>query len=393
MQVFVIMITVCVWLASSVHAESLRLVQTIAWPLVAASGQYGYGGQANRVVRANLTTATSTLEVMGRVPSGYNLSHIWTTPVSCELFLLVRDSTQRFSVARSTDCGKTSHIVVKLGQSSAGHASRVWVLGRGFAPATLRGEAGYLMAEYENNATVNGVRFDDVRLLWSPDGERWSALTTWNIGNHPIRHIHMVKQDPRSGWVYVGTGDGTNQGGVIAWDGLRSWPARGLPIDQYDSITGFYSVNRHWSAVVTDILFPASQPRSVYLACEAWIAVGKSESQKGIWEYAADLSSRHRVYPAGSALHPYSGLRLGVTLQNTQGQEVMVWADMGTMRSPNFMTFYVSEPGFQVWNRSQNLALSKLGKSIPSGLFVVGNRVYVSTAYGGGKTYGYTVQN
>ncbi len=69
---------------------------------------------------------------------------------------------------------------------------------------------------------VPGGLGDKVRVLKSTDGTTWTEIVHFNVGSHTMRHFHCIKQDPYTGYIYLGFGD-TPRSRIIRWD-----PATGV---------------------------------------------------------------------------------------------------------------------------------------------------------------------
>lgn len=113
--------------------------------------------------------------------------------------------------------------VVSLGMIGAVQTSQVRILTQAsFCEATIAGQKHHYLAEYSvASGRINGGAFDAVYLHRSTDGGiTWSKFLEFNTdGTHQVDHLHFVRQDPYTGWIYVGTGDNGAENALIAYDG------------------------------------------------------------------------------------------------------------------------------------------------------------------------------
>ena len=344
---------------------------------------YGFSDPPGRSQVARMTIEDRDIEHLHDF--GKRITDIWTTSRQCELYAVVGQPSDLY---RSTDCGNTFKQVLAIGDFPSGQVVDFRILHRGLAEVWINGSRRLLVGEYNvNKDRVSGGLYDQVRIFESTDGERWSTLYTHNVGAHHTRHIHVVAQDPRheDGWIYFGYGDGTSEAAILAWDGAAPWPETSIPLAEFAEYSGFRVVSGRHRFVITDILFPETDPAHVYIAMELNSAPGKDVNDKGVWRLSRDLSTHERVY--FDASEQGSGLRLGaLTRRSTDGAEMQIWHDVGAIDSilsgeePNAITFYFSaagSAGFRSWHTEQ-LPLQSPGKHVPIGFFAHENLVYFS---------------
>jgi hypothetical protein len=212
---------------------------------------------------------------------------MFATSTPGTLFVVTKDATPRYHLYKTTDYNATATKVFDLGDNTGSHIANVWILQKGLAEVTIGGIKHYMFIEYNvNGARVDGGTNDKVRLMDSTDGVAWTKLAEWNTnGTHYVRHGHVIKQDPYTGYIYVGFGDPTGYSGIIRWDGVAAWQDN-VSIADYNNISGFKSGAGDFFCAV-DLLFTQNYMH--------WQMDNGTGSSTGIWRANKDFSGATRI--------------------------------------------------------------------------------------------------
>jgi|GEM_PF-3359369 len=252
-------LTVCGIFLNSSHAYAA--VPAASVPAIEATNYYNftaYGGDGNYlygissagtyVVKVDIngvvtngksvtTINPATKTYNGGVYTGSGVSRVWTTSVDGEIYLTVYSAAGKYYLFRSLDGGAhfgsdanatNDDYVSMLGDidgTEANQKAAVYIHGNGsFIEATIGGQRTFLYTEYHN---ITSPAVAPVRVMKSTDGINWTQVVQFNVpGVLPasIQHIHLLRQDPYSDDIYIGTGDSDNQSGIIVWDGTGTLP-------------------------------------------------------------------------------------------------------------------------------------------------------------------------
>jgi hypothetical protein len=376
----------------------LVVVDALDAAIFAADATYLYGSSGNKYsVLARFGTQDHKASAGYDFGEGKSIGRVWTTSVEGEVFASVGESAfETLDLYRSTDYGETFTKVLVLGDAGfGGHIPDVSILHRGFYEAMIGSSRKLLVGEYNvNNERVPGSTNDQVRIMQSTDGDTWTPLYTFNTdGVHQIRHIHVITQDPISGWIYFGLGDSRAESAILAWDGVVAWPEEKLALSEFRGLDGFYISSSSISVprvIVTDILFPPH---------DDFLYVCMDDYPSSIQRYSRDLTFSEQVYPTvDQGEYPGSVVRLGVIATGPNGGAVQIWHDTGNAATDpdrydppsddNFVTFYVSREdsfGPGAWDAVGRYNLSKPGKQVPRNFLVHNNRIYFSAFSPAGK--------
>ena len=177
---------------------------------------------------------------------------------------------------------------------------------RSFCLADINGITTLLIGEYNVNKTrIGGADNDQVRIMKSTDigaalGDTWTEVVHYNTdgSENNTRHIHCIKQDPYSKYIYIAYGDSNPQSGIIRWDGTSTL------INNSTSDFAVAGAQRYRTA---DFLF---LPDCIYLFSDT-----HSIGQSGIWKASKDLSSYIRVDSKIESYDCHAGL-FGLKLDN-----------------------------------------------------------------------------
>jgi hypothetical protein len=168
-------------------------------------------------------------------------------------------------------------------------ANTTFLYDRGFCDAVMPdGSHAYFLGEY---GVASDAAPQQIRLMRSTDlGTTWTAFQTWNAAGSTmpaIRHIHVIKQNPYTGKLYMGVGDYAAHAQVFIWDG-QSAPTQA-------NIAG--SGQQRYRTV--DFLFA---PDFVLTMADQF-----NDPDSGIWKWKPDFSSGTLVDTQVNTLGKQSG--------------------------------------------------------------------------------------
>ena len=100
---------------------------------------------------------------------------------------------------------------------------------------TLRGKDALIIGSYNIASALNNPIICKIS---TDSGITWETLF---LTNALSRHMHVIEQDPYTGWLWFGFGDeGTAvKPGIIGWDGKSSWPSGNFTFDSLSGTSGF----------------------------------------------------------------------------------------------------------------------------------------------------------
>ena len=365
--------------ADATHGSKTRVIKCLV-----GSDEYSAGGNVASVV----TNGT--------------IHAVYTTSVDDLIFAVVyNSSTLNFYLLRSTDGGATWANVFTFGGGNGiagADTTNVQVLrsGASFIELTrnLPGGTGLgdlYLGEYNiNTSRTAGSTNDRVRLMKSTDqGATWTAAVTWNTdgSNTNTTHIHNIKQDQYTGYLYIMFGDGDTTSAIVRWDGVTAWSdntnfADLAVVENFSVVTG----SQRFRAV--DLLFTED-----YMFNFADSADPIAQTENGIWRHTKDLSSETRVNNSISSYDVqhtgWGGAIIGDTLLFTTSRSVG-W----TKEDIQIYTSRNSGDSWQVVGEQQ-LDATYTGSLSPEFPLVVGNKVYINNVYGSGyiSTDSYEIVN
>lgn len=129
---------------------------------------------------------------------------------------------------------------------------------RSFCEAKVGNATHYFIGEYNvASGRVNGGAKDAVRVYRSTDGgTTWSTFLEWNTdGTHQVDHVHAIKQDPYTGWIYIITGDTGSQNMVIGYNGTGATVAANATASTIAATAGYKVLGGTELARYTDLFF------------------------------------------------------------------------------------------------------------------------------------------
>lgn len=322
-------------------------------------------------------------------------NRIYSTSTPGLIFVLVRDEQSRFSLLKSHDGGMTFRQVFKFGEGNGpdgSDAADVRLL-RGLLELTrdLPGGGGrgtLFIGEYNINKTrtVGSVN-DRIRIMKSEDqGETWQKVVEWNTnGANQVGHIHAMRQDPFTGYVYICTGDYNSKIGIIKWDGESQWPDnRQLPqIIAMNGFDGFSGLQRYRTC---DVLFDENY---FYTFADTQTPNNQSGSESGIWRGRKDFSSFVRMDNQIFSYDPmhigWFGEKIGDTFIFTTAREyegAFGWRELNT-------EVYLSNDGIK-WHKVGVLNWRDNGNPLETryivNVFSYNNKLYIDCYAGAGHS-------
>lgn len=188
---------------------------------------------------------------------------------------------QQYDLWRSVDGGATWTVVLTPAVES------VYFLHQGICEATINGRTVLLAAEYNVHSTRTPGGANDAVSVWlsSDNGASWAVQFTWNDGNHQIRHIHAIAQDPITGGVFICCGDDL-ESRIVVWDGIAALPAT-PSVANLNATSGWKAIGGAQRHRFVGIIFSGEY---------FYGAVDTFASESGIWRgKCADLSEYTRV--------------------------------------------------------------------------------------------------
>ena len=272
--------------------------------------------------------------------------------------------------------------VSKIGDLGGTHTANVNILGEaGFLEAS---DGTLYYGEYNTNGSrTPGSTNDHVRVMRSTDnGDTWSALATWNTDGHQVTHCHHVSQDPYTGYIYIGFGDGwtvdNEGGGILRWDG-SSTITDNTKLNAYGSVTGVDGINGYQtqctSLMHTEnyVYNPADQSYD-----------GTPPDYSGIYRYDKDLTNELRINEATVPHKNYHALYWNLKTSNgtwVVGEILQVGS------TDNSLYVYTSDDECASWHVAGVARLDASdtdGRSF-SGFFEFNGKIYASCSRLSGK--------
>jgi hypothetical protein len=283
---------------------------------------YGLGSFTVKVVKINkykVATEGVNIQTLPGNGSGDYIRRIWTTSVDGEIYACVRRvATNKHYLYRSTTGGATfganaaaddGNYVLMFGDVDGTVGSQLAnnfaYLPDMFIEATISAQRTLLVAEYQTNVSPNN---SPVRIMKSTDGRTWTQVVKFNDGRQSIRHIHTMAQDPYSGNIFIGTGDNSNECGIISWDGVGTLP------DDAPANYPSYS-NAHYTAIGG---LQRHRPLSI-LFTESHVFIGADNigaTDTGIWRTNRTFSEYVRV---DSGVAAFTNSEMGIGLKTSNG--------------------------------------------------------------------------
>lgn len=363
------------------------------------NGEYLYGtGDGNRTTVFRKSLNSQTIERRGNVTSVnvtfQTQNRIYTTSIEDLIFVLVKDTADVYSLLRSADGGLTFTISFTFGENNGTdgrHAPDVRLL-RGFLELNRDlpsggGKGTLILGEYNiGQSRVRGSTNDRLRIMKSEDnGLTWSKVIFWNTnGQNQIGHIHAIKQDPYTGYIYICTGDSNEKSGIIKWDGRSGWTDNST-LSQIRNMQGFdvfYGQQRYRAC---DVLFDENY---FYTFTDTQLPNNRTGSESGIWRGNKDFSQFTRMNNDIFEYDPmhvgWFGEKIGNTFVFTTAREYEgpqnAWREINTH-------VYTSDNGIN-WTKSGLINWRDTGSetaiAYPTNMFYHNNRIYIDCMGGAG---------
>ncbi|HLP47380.1 MAG TPA: hypothetical protein VK469_15640, partial [Candidatus Kapabacteria bacterium] len=269
------------------------------------------------------------------------IDRIFSTSVTDRIFIVWKDTSNIYTLYRSTDGGASVTPVCNLGYNSIdGHFANVTVLSRGFLEYD---SSTYYFGEYNVNGTrISGSTNDTVRIMKSTDnGVTWTPVVTWNTnGANQVRHVHYVVKDPDiAGEIYIGTGDSAVQTGIIKWDVATGVWSDNKTLTELGSISGFTSLVGAMKYKGLDLLFSGN-----YIMT---FADDSTASESGIWRCTKDLNPANYTSVDTQILSFPN--RAGWTGLKTSSGNLIFADQLGTTATDRQINIYSSSDGGNTW--------------------------------------------
>ena len=195
-----------------------------------------------------------------------------------------------------------------LGRIGGTHTGNVRTLHhRSLCSAKLSGSEVLLLGEY-NVATgrVPGSTYDQCRVMRSDDmGKTWTAFLTWNTdgSTSQMRHVHAVRQDPVTGYVYFMIGD-TPWSSLIRWDGVSAAPPANTAMANFANYPGWAVLPASEWYRSGDLLFSGDSGH--YLIDNT--SVGNYKRAMSVTKFGTLASSKGRAVDVSALRDPLIGL-------------------------------------------------------------------------------------
>jgi hypothetical protein len=159
-----------------------------------------------------------------------------------------------------SDAGVTNgNAVLSLGMIGGTQTDQNRILTqRSFCEAKVNGATHYFIGEYNvSSGRVTGAAKDAVRVYRSTDGgTTWATFLEWNTDlTHQVDHVHFIKQDPYTGWIYIVTGDVGAQNMIIAYNGTGATVAANATPATIAATAGYKVINNSELCRYTDFFF------------------------------------------------------------------------------------------------------------------------------------------
>ncbi len=355
---------------------------------------YLYGRQTSgtRYVTRKLLTGQTTI-LRGLVtdvdPEFYPEQVIGTATPDLVFVLVAKTlySGQHY-LLRSTDGGVTFANVLALGAGNgAGGADSTnvhFLNQRNFCEIarTYPGGGGVgdlLIGEYNvNTSRVSGGENDRVRILRSTDGgQTWAAIMAWNTSGHQVRHVHAIRQDPYTGYIYFCVGDINNEAALIRWDGATAWINNSTPAT-IAGWTGFKCATGAQRHRAVDIIISANYVHTGTDATDA--------TETGIWRWSKDLSYGERM---NSEIGSYDGTA-HVMWSGENLNDILVFRScrqpVGTPWTKEASPIFASNNEGETWGivgyEHHEADLTGYAATAPISTFAYNNRMYADAFYG-----------
>lgn len=137
---------------------------------------------------------------------------------------------------------------------------------RNFCEAKVNGVTHYYIGEYSvATGRVDGGAKDAVKVHRSIDGgTTWATFLEWNTnGTHQVDHVHAIRQDPYTGWIYILTGDAGSENMVISYNGTAAPVAENATAATIAATPGYKVLAGTELARYTDLCFSVDHIYSI----------------------------------------------------------------------------------------------------------------------------------
>lgn len=318
---------------------------------------------------------------------------IFSTSTPGLIFVLVKDTTEKFFLLRSADGGSTFRNVFAFGEGnglSGSNTADVRIL-RGLLELTTDvpgggGKGTLFIGEYNvaRNRIAGSVN-DRVRIMKSTDsGETWTKVVEWNTnGYNQVGHIHAMKQDPYTGEIYICIGDSNSKSGIIKWDGSSEW-SDNKTLREINYMKGFKALTGAQRFRVCDVLFGEDY---FYTFADTQTFNNQSGSESGIWRGKKNFSEYTRMDNQIFDYDPmhigWFGEKIGNTYIFTTSREIdpnFPWSQMNTLVycSSDGINWHAS--GILNWRDSESTNRTLYIRNV----FSFNNKLYIDCIPGAG---------
>lgn len=305
---------------------------------------------------------------------GYSPYELHATSSNGLILDTARDANYYFSLFRTTNFGVNWDNVATLGDDGGNAVSNVYTMEKGFCECSIGGSNVFLLGEYNvNGYRSSGSTSDKVRILQSFDlGATWSTLVTFNVGSHTMRHIHAIRQDPTTGYIYICCGDLDAEAAIIRWDGTNTWDDN-LSYATLGARTGFKVLSGSQRYRTIDMLFTTN-------FCHWAVDDHSSAAYTGIWRSTKALTGAERVDDKIWYLDQHDGWG-GVALGN--GRLLFTTTATAPSGDPT-MRIYTSADEGGSYGLAGAISDGDISQAPYCHTFAVGTNVYLSTWSAGG---------
>lgn len=350
---------------------------------------YGWDSASNTIVKRmqpDTSYQMTSRQNLTAVDGDYTqIRSINTTAASGVVLAVAGKATNEFDLLRSSDGAANFTKVFDFGEGNGaeGADSTSVTLLDGIAVMTVAYPGGggigdLIFGEYNTNASrTEGGENDRIRIMRSTDnGANWTQLVEWNTDEtNYVGHVHTIRQDPYTGYVYIAVGDNNNKAALIRWDGSTAWQDNKTPA-QLGAIAGFKAVTGSQRHRTVGFAFSSSYVCT--FSDTSPLAEGYSTDETGIWYWSKDLATGTRALDTSSYEAQMVGWYGGEASGNLWFTTAME-ADAGHNFTTPHLPYYVSSDGGVTWSiagyvngQTDDLAVSYY----PRAAFTANDKIY-----------------
>ena len=298
----------------------------------------------------------------------------------CSLFY-ARAGGGTFTVGANNGTWNDLIAVADLGRIGASHTGHVRQLHeRSLCTARIGGAEVLFFGEYNvSTGRVPGAAFDQCRVLRSDDlGKTWTTFLSWNTNgsSSQMRHVHAVRQDAETGYVYIMIGDDP-WSSLIRWDGVGAAPPINTPMASFANYPGWEVLpNSEWYRSC-DILFGDNSAH--YLIDNT--SIGDYKRAMSVTRRGGLAASRGRPVDVSAVRDPL----IGLLLPDGGG----IWLSMWDTSLPGAVRGYDvwSSPDLRTWLKIGHIPDVGSGGTVGvlTNVFWAGDKLLVSLAAGSAR--------